>query len=176
MVIDGQVDTRETAATIIDLAVRGAVTVQSTGDDDFRVTLVDPSRAAAPHEMVLLTALFEGSPPGTTVDLSTPGSLQTAHAEMQTSVRNQVSARGWFRQSPSATATGGAGFGLVAVVFFAIFGLGAAALWIVVPLLPVIATVVVIRVKLRRGLRTADGRAMTDQVEGFRTYLATARR
>ena len=42
LLIDGQVDTRETAATIIDLAVRGALTVQSTGENDFRVTLVDP--------------------------------------------------------------------------------------------------------------------------------------
>ena len=32
----------------------------------------------------------------------------------------------------------------------------------------------VIRYKLRRGQRTADGRAVTDQVEGFKTYLATA--
>ena len=31
-----------------------------------------------------------------------------------------------------------------------------------------------IRTKLRRGQRTADGRAVCDQVEGFRTYLATA--
>ena len=70
LLIDGQVDPRETAATIIDLAVRGALTVQSEGADDFRVTLVDPSRAAAPHEMVLLTNLFGGAPPGAVKDLS----------------------------------------------------------------------------------------------------------
>ena len=73
LLVDGQVDTRETAATIIDLAVRGALTVESTGEDDFRVTLVDPDRAAAPHEMVLLTALFDGQPPGATKDLLVPG-------------------------------------------------------------------------------------------------------
>ena len=38
LLIDGQVDSRETAATIIDIAVRGALTVQSSGEDDFRVT------------------------------------------------------------------------------------------------------------------------------------------
>jgi hypothetical protein len=32
----------------------------------------------------------------------------------------------------------------------------------------------VIRTKLRRGQRTAEGRAVCDQVEGFKTYLATA--
>lgn len=174
LLIDGQVDARETAATIIDLAVRGALTVQSTGKKDFRVTLVDPDRASAPHEMVLLTSLFAGQPPGATEDLSTPGSLNSAHQAMQASVRNQVAARGWFRKVPSASATTGFGFSALAVVFFGIFGLGAALLWILVPLLPVIITVIVIRVKLRRGQRTPDGRAVCDQVEGFRTYLATA--
>lgn len=88
LLIDGQVDTRETAGTIIDLAVRGALRVESQGDDDFRVTLLDPDRATAPHEMVLLTALFSGQPPGATVDLSTQGSLTGAHKAMQTSVIN----------------------------------------------------------------------------------------
>jgi hypothetical protein len=60
LLIDGQVDARETAATIIDLAVRGALTVQSYREDEFQVTLVDPSKATAPHEMVLLTSLFNG--------------------------------------------------------------------------------------------------------------------
>ena len=98
LLVDGQVDTRETAATIIDLAVRGALTVQSTGEDDFRITLVDPDRAAAPHEMVLLNGFFFGEPPGAVVDLSAQGSLTTAHKALETSVRNQVASRGWFRR------------------------------------------------------------------------------
>jgi len=174
LLVDGQVDTRETAATIIDLAVRGALRVESTDDDDFRVTLLDPNRAAAPHEMVLLTALFDGEPPGATRDLSKRGSLVTAHTKMRDSVRNQVASRGWFREVPSAATTGTFGFGAIAFGIFLAFSVGAWVLWVLVPLLPILVTVAVIRVKLRRGQRTADGRAVTDQVEGFRTYLATA--
>jgi len=174
LLIDGQVDARETAGTIIDLAVRGAVRVESQGDDDFRVTLLDPDRATAPHEMVLLTALFAGQPPGAAVDLSTQGSLLPAHQAMQTSVINQVTARGWFRKVPSATATGSVSFGVVVVVAFIAFQVGAAVLLLLVPLVPILITVLVIRSKLRRGQRTPDGRAVCDQVEGFRTYLATA--
>lgn len=174
LLIDGQVDARETAATIVDLAVRGALTIQSSDDNDFRVTLVDPSRATAPHEMVLLTALFDGQPPGAVKDLSTRGSLLTAHTEMQTSVRNQVTARGWFRKVPSGTAAGGLGVGALALVGFAAFGISFWILALLIPLLPIIITVAVIRSKLRRGQRTADGRAMCDQVEGFKTYLETA--
>ena len=75
MLMDGQVDIRETAATIIDLAVRGALTVQSDGEHDFRVTPVDLTKASAPHETVLLTSLFEDETPGAERDLSRPGSL-----------------------------------------------------------------------------------------------------
>jgi uncharacterized membrane protein YgcG len=174
LLIDGQVDSRETAATIIDLAVRGALRVESQGDDDFRVTLVDPARATAPHEMVLLTSLFDGEPPGAARDLSAQGSLTSAHREMQASVRNQVAARGWFTKVPSSAAAHGIGFGGIVFAVIAAFTIGAWVLWILVPLLPVIITVLVIRAKLRRGQRTAEGRAVCDQVEGFKTYLATA--
>jgi uncharacterized membrane protein YgcG len=174
LLLDGQVDARETAATIIDLAVRGALRVESSSDNDFQVTLLDPRLATAPHEMVLLTALFDGEPPGAARDLSSRGSLLSAHQQMQASVRNQVAARGWFTKVPSSAAAHGIGFGGIVFAVIAAFTLGAWVLWILVPLLPVIITVLVIRAKLRRGQRTAEGRAMCDQVEGFKTYLATA--
>jgi uncharacterized membrane protein YgcG len=174
LLIDGQVDARETAATIIDLAVRGALTVQSYGKDDFQVTLVDPNRATAPHEMVLLTSLFDGQPPGTVKDLSVPGSMAEAHENMRDSVRNQVTSRGWFRKVPSAAATSSFGFGLIVIAIFASFAVGFWLLLVCIPLLPILITFAVIRTKLKRGQRTAEGRAVCDQVEGFRTYLATA--
>jgi uncharacterized membrane protein YgcG len=174
LLIDGQVDTRETAATIIDLAVRGALTVQSYGKDDFRVTLIDPSRATAPHEMVLLTTLFDGQPPGAVKDLSAQGSMTHAHERMRDSVRNQVTARGWFRKVPSAAATSSFGFGLIVIAIFASFAVGFWLLLLCIPLLPIVITLAVIRSKLKRGQRTAEGRAVCDQIEGFRTYLATA--
>ncbi len=174
LLIDGQVDTRETAATIVDLAVRGAIRVESQNDDDFRVTLLDPDRAAAPHEMVLLTSLFGGQGPGATKDLATRGSMLSAHTAMRDSVRNQVAARGWFRKVPSATATGSFGFGAIVFGVFVALTVTPWILLVLVPVLPILITVAVIRFKLRRGQRTADGRAVCDQVEGFKLYLATA--
>jgi uncharacterized protein (TIGR04222 family) len=174
LLIDGQVDSRETAATIIDLAVRGALKVQSTGEDDFQVILEDPNRTAAPHEMVLLNSLFGGDRLGAVRDLSAKGSLASAHEAMRDSVRNQVTARGWFRKVPSAAATSSVSFGVIAVAVFAAFAVGAWVLLLLIPLLPIIITIAVIRNKLRRGQRTAEGRAVCDQVEGFKTYLATA--
>jgi len=174
LLADGQVDTRDTAATIIDLAVRGALTVQSENKNDFRVTLVDPDRASAPHEMVLLNDIFAGQTPGTQVDLSSPGSMSSAHESMKAAVRDQVASRGWFTQVPSGRATKGAGFGILALVVFGGFALGAWVLLLAIPLLPILVTVAVVRSKMKRGQRTPAGRAMCDQVEGFETYLSTA--
>ena len=63
---------------------------------------------------------------------------------------------------------------MIAIAVFAAFAVGAWVLLLLIPLLPIIITVAVIRFKLRRGQRTAEGRAVCDQVEGFKTYLATA--
>jgi uncharacterized protein (TIGR04222 family) len=176
LLIDGQVDSQDTAATIIELAVKGALTVQSDGEHDFRVTLVDPSKASAPHETVLLTGLFDDEPPGAERDLSRPGSLASAHEQMQDSVRNQVAARGWFRKVPSVAAINGLGLTMIAFAVLAVLGVGFWIAWtrslprvllLLIPLLPIIITVAVIRTKLKRGQRTAEGRAMCDQVEGF---------
>jgi uncharacterized protein (TIGR04222 family) len=183
LLIDGQVDTRETAATVIDLAVRGALTVESDGAGDFRVTLLDPSKASASHETVLLTSMFDGDPSGAARDLSEPGSITSAHEQMRDSVRNQVAARDWFRKVPSAAETSGFGVAVIAIAVFAALALGFWIAWtrelprvllLLIPLLPIIITLAVIRAKLKRGQRTAEGRAICDQVEGFRGYLATA--
>ena len=174
LLVDGKLNTRETAATIIDLAVRGALTVQSSGKKDFQVTLRDPGRASAPHEVILLDGVFGGGGPGTQVDLSKQGSLAKAHDAMDKAVRSQVASRGWYRKQPSAAAAGGLGCLVVAVPVFSAFALGAVMMLLLVPLLPILVTFAVIRIKLGRGRRTADGRAVCDQVEGFKTYLATA--
>lgn len=180
LLIDGQVDTRETAATLVDLAVRGALVLNSDGGKDVSVTLVDPNLATAPHEMVLMTHLFSGRPPGTEVDLKKQGSMLKAHTEMANSVRSQVTQRGWFTKVPSATrATSFSAGGVVILlvlgyqlrgVFTGEGGLGL----LILPLIPIVVTLLVLRHKRRRGQRTADGRAVCDQVEGFKIYIETA--
>ena len=102
---------------------------------------------------------------------------------MRDSVRNQVTARGWFRKVPSAAGTSNFGLAVIAIAVFAVLAVGFWIAWagtlpkellLLIPLVPIIITVAVIRAKLKRGQRTAEGRAICDQVEGFRTYLATA--
>lgn len=173
LLIDGQVDYRETAATLVDLAVRGALVLADLGGGEVQVTLVDPSRATAPHEMVLMTTLFTSAPPGASVTLGSRGTLKPAHDALVTAVRNQVTDRGWFRAIPGASKIGGlAGGGIGCLAFFGF--VSAPVLLFLIPLAPIVITVAVVAAKMRRGQRTADGRAVCDQVEGFKTYLATA--
>ena len=84
---------------------------------------------------------------------------------------------------PSAAGTSTFGFAVIAIAVFAVLGVGFWIAWArtlpkellpLIPLVPIIITVAVIRAKLKRGQRTAEGRAICDQIEGFRTYLATA--
>jgi hypothetical protein len=131
---------------------------------------------------VLLTSLFDDEPPGAERDLARPGSLASAHEQMQDSVRNQVAARGWFRKVPSAAAISGLGLAMIA---FAVFCPRSRVLDRMDPCAAKGAVAVDPTLadhnhrcfdpyEAQRGQRRAEGRAICDQVEGFRSYLATA--
>lgn len=176
LLIDGQVDVRETTATLVDLAVRGALEMRQGQGNALMMRLVDASRARAPHETVLMRSIFGGTPSGGWVQLSTRGAMDDAHRAMVASVTNQVTTRGWFTDVPRTKARAGCG-GLVAIAFFIVPAAGASllTLWpLVAAVLGIIAVVGVVGSRLRRGQRTAVGRAVTDQIEGFELYLTTA--
>ncbi|GAB3622012.1 DUF2207 domain-containing protein [Mariniluteicoccus endophyticus] len=184
LLIDGAVDVRDTTATIVELARRGAVQLSKVGDRQFSMTLLDPQRVSAPHETVLLNTLFGGG--AGAVTLGQNGEMMAAHQAVTTSLRSQVTMRRWFKRLPGAGHHLGIGslWSVVAFGGFALYAFGpdvlldlmgpaASLLWLV-PLVPVLVTWWVTRAKMRRGQRTAAGRAVADQIEGFRTYMATA--
>ena len=123
--------------------------------------------------MALLNGIFRGDPPGTVVDLGAQGSMLQAHQDMDAAVRQQVRpAAGSPRCRPAATK--GLGVGVVALAFFGIVHAGAVG---AAPRGGAAA-----RHRHGRGGPRQDapraahpeGRAWTDQVEGFQKYLATA--
>lgn len=179
-VIDGQVDSRDTAATIVDLAVRGVIKIEEAGDsgDNYRLRLLDPGRLTAPHEVGLLNNLFGGAPPGAVVDLSGRGSMLSSHKAMIKAVRQQVRRRRWFTAMPKRAGKVGFGVAIIwAILFFVLqagFHLNLTMVAVLIPIVSLLITWGVISKKLGRGQRTPDGRAVTDQVEGFKQYLATA--
>lgn len=178
LLIDGETQVRDTTAALVSLAVSGAIQLRS--DEEQQVRLVDPSRAPDETSWLVLQGLFpQGSQPGEVIDLGTPGTLSDTHAKVQQAVLDRSNREGWFLRLPGAAGGLGCGIGglFFPVLMFAIVGgtfIGPMLLLALPLVLSAAITTWVARSKLRRGQRTALGRALTDQVEGFRTYLATA--
>ena len=194
LLIDAKATTTETAATLIDLAVRGGVRIENTGDSQNAV-LVNPAAATAPHEQKLLSGLFPSLQPGSSVPLERAAvgdqTMRRAHNGMIAALRDQVKQRGWYLRMPRAG--GGSAFkngtGCACMSMIAIWVVGAGligtivgaetgglgrAVVIAVPVLAVIVALGIWIGKRAKGQRSPAGRAVADQLIGFRKYLATA--
>lgn len=191
--IDATINTVETSATLIDLAVRGGLRIIDQEDEKY-VELVDPSKAVAPHEKALVHGLFQGGQPGATVPLKRgqvgDKKMYKAHIAHRDALQKMATDSGWYVRQPVPNRTK-AGLssaknifiGVIIVGFIAFHGTTFAALSlplfvkvaaIAVPLIAVVIGLFVWRRTAGRGTRSGVGRALTDQVEGFRTYLDTA--
>jgi hypothetical protein len=194
LLIDAKANTTETAATLIDLAVRGGIRIDNTGAEQ-KAVLLNPAVATVPHEQVLVQGLFPSLQPGSEIVLERrptgDTSMRQAHDAMIRQLREQIRQRGWYVRMPRAG--GGSSFasgakiaclGMVAIWVFgagiagtaigaATGGLGRAAS-IVIPVVAVLVAIGIWIGKRGKGQRNPAGRAVTDQLIGFRTYLATA--
>ncbi|TDT33763.1 DUF2207 domain-containing protein [Naumannella halotolerans] len=176
-VIDGKITGEETAAVLVDLAVKGAVKIHGERADDYEVELLDPGRAANPEDTVFLNALFPGPQrPGQRVAIGGRSSLERPADQLRQVIEDQVHAHGWFKVRPRAGRAGKwtGSIGMIFVLGWIVINIGWLLLLPMLLLAGPIITWLVVRAKMKSGTRTAEGRAITDQVEGFRTYLATA--
>lgn len=195
LLIDSTIDTRETAATLIDLAVRGGVRIVEEDEVQY-AELVDLRVATIPHEQALMTGLFPGLAAGTRVTMARgkvgDNTMMNAHNATVAAVRNQVAQQGWYLRMPSVgrgRPGGGTARNLIGcavlVFFFGFSGIASAAtaiagggslkaVLLIIPAVAIIGGLVVISKMRGRGQRSAVGRAVDDQALGFRKYLATA--
>lgn len=172
--LDGQYKTEHLTATLVGLATNGAITLTSEGRPE--AELRDPRRAPDEPSEILLSELFDGR--RTTVRLDRAGQLAEASDALEADARSVALGNKWFR----GVARGRKSFsimGLLWVVMMGSFFFDVRALsglaWLLGPAtVALVITWIVVQTKMARGQRTALGRAWTDQVEGFRTYIATA--
>ncbi|SDB86128.1 Uncharacterized membrane protein [Raineyella antarctica] len=180
LLMDGKLEPRETAATLVDMAVHGVLKLSGDAESGYVVTLVDPLAVRSQHEAVLVDTLFPGGRPGRSVQLGTAGELTAAHDSMVASLRREVESYGWFTHVPAGGRrihVPGFSRGIFGLVVLSSFLMSTGILGnmvLLLPLVPIVIAVLVVRRLLQRGQRTALGRALTDQGEGFREYLATA--
>ena len=116
--------------------------------------------------------------------------MRRAHNEMIKTLRYQVRQRQWYLRMPRQLGSGGvnangcaclsmlaigmAGVGLMGTVAAAATGGLGRAVMVAIPVIAVIVALGIWIAKRSRGQRNPAGRAVADQLIGFRTYLATA--
>ncbi|TCC37537.1 DUF2207 domain-containing protein [Kribbella speibonae] len=179
------------AATLIHLAVRGAIRLDNTDEGARKAVLVDPEVATAQHEKVLLKGLFPKQEPGEerALERAEVGdySLVQAADKMYDAVWTSIKRQEWYLRLPAASGNGDGstalGWMLTIALVILCFGIGqigsgpATAGRVIAIIVPGSALLTLLWMwigRKRRGLRSAEGRAITDQVLGFQQYLATA--
>jgi uncharacterized membrane protein YgcG len=176
LILDESADTKDVTATIVDLAVRGFLTItENQKKGDWTLTYKSGAdEVLFPFEKTILDGLFAGR---TTVKLSDlkgtfAPTLKVAEKEMYT----DAASRRLFTSSPeqARTAWGFLGCSVVLVGFAATAGLGLAFGWGFVGLAVVIVGIVLTASFPFMPQRTAAGRDLMQHTLGFRLYMNTA--
>ncbi|HEV7526462.1 MAG TPA: DUF2207 domain-containing protein [Acidimicrobiia bacterium] len=159
----------DVTATIVDLAVRGWLTITDLdGDYQLTATQVAGKGTPVPYETALMNALFGGGPSVKLSDLKYKFRAQLS--EIQSAMYDDVVTQGWYLIRPDRTrqrwlllAVGGVVASIAATVIVAVassFGL--------VPLGLLLGAITLLAVAGHMPARTGKGSAMFSRVRGFR--------
>ncbi|MBK8459252.1 MAG: DUF2207 domain-containing protein [Micropruina sp.] len=162
LLLDGTTQVRHTTATLVGLAVSGAIKLRSGPDPEAR--LIDPRKVPDKPSDLLLDSIFDSGQ--TSVALDVQGALSEGHDDIVKYVARQADQGKWFVRRSPRKAAGSVTGGLAAASFVGFWSLGSAVLMVIPVAVSLIATVAVVSAKLTRGQRSGVGRALTDQVEG----------
>ena len=196
-IIDEEANTIDVSATVVDLAVRGFLTIEEVESGglfkraDWQLTkLVAPSQAEPllPYEETLLAGIFASSNPVLLSDLK--NKFHTTLTTAQSQMYAEVTRMGWFRRSPEKVRRGWTTLGMV------VMGAGLASGWflglqsaqsdqvggvsfgipsgIVLALGLLVAGGIIYLLGNRMAAKTAVGSAVLAQSLGFKQYLVTA--
>ena len=177
LILDESADTKDVTATIVDLAVRGYLTIaEGAGKADWTLTQKNGPEISAllPYERTLLYGLFSGRDTVKLSDLKGTFSPTLRMAEGQ--IYADSLSRRLFTSNPTQAraAWGCLGFALVLVGFAAAVGLGLAFGWGLVGLAIVISGIALAATFPFMPQRTAAGRDLLQHTLGFRLYMTTA--
>lgn len=180
---------KATPAALIELAHAGAPTIEAvpdaakeyakTGGVRRTATARDLSKAPSEYSAAFAQRLFEDD---TTIVLDNPDAadqkrFQEAAAPLVQDVSKAPMKRGWRTRGGPRRTLPYLLLGLLAVIALIVLSfavLNTGALLYLGPLVLAGIALVVAIVVWASGHRTADGRALTDQVQGFRRYIETA--
>ncbi|TMC52155.1 MAG: DUF2207 domain-containing protein [Chloroflexi bacterium] len=177
LILDESADTKDVTATIVDLAVRGFLTINEVpGQKDWLLVWKPGAAASAllPYEKTLLDGLFAGRQQVKISELK--GTFQTTLRSAESEVYADAMSRKLFRFRPD--------YMRGIAVFIAILGILAGAGlsyalgmlfgWGLVGIAPILAGLVLLVTHRALSTRTAAGRDLMQHSLGFRLYMTTA--
>jgi hypothetical protein len=164
--MDATADDRDITATLVDLAVRGHLTIAQPGKHDFEFTRQAGSDQLTGYESSLLERLFRSGGRVTTDDLkdeSYASLLSDTRGELYSRVSTELR---WFTRNPMMVRVLAISGGIALVLGLVGWGL--------LGLAGLITGVGVLVLNNKFGSRSADGSAVLAQAKGFELYLTTA--
>lgn len=174
---DATADNVDITATIIDLAVRGHITITEVGKKQWAFTY-NPNVAdqlTEPEQFAIRT-MFKRQQTVTTKDLR-----KERYGDLMPGIRSRLYQRvtkdlRWFKANPESSRAGAVvmGIGLIALGLVSGWALGRLLGLGLLGGAFVITGLAVLLMHKRFGARTADGSAMLAQSKGFEQYLSTA--
>jgi len=178
LILDESADTKDVTATIIDLAVRGHLTISEVPNQrDWLFTWksgdVTPLQ---PYEKTILDGLFNGLSEVKLSELKTSGMFQPTLRQAEGEVIADAMARRFFTHNPTYTRLAWGFLGVLGIVFggFLAYELGLLFGWGLVGVAFVLVGVVLLAVAGKMTQRTATGRDVMQHALGFRLYMTTA--
>jgi uncharacterized protein (TIGR04222 family) len=177
LILDESADAKDVTATIVDLAVRGYMTIKEVPEDkDWTFTWKAGGEASTllPHEKTLLDALFAGRKEVSLFELKGKFAPTVKQAEGQ--IYEDGLTRKLFTGRPDLARTqwGCLGFALIFVGIAVSIVLGLAFGWGLVGAAIVLTGIVLTVTFPFMPQRTATGRDLLQHTLGFRLYMTTA--
>jgi uncharacterized membrane protein len=177
LILDEKADAKDVTATIVDLAVRGYLTIaEIPGKKDWVLTQMknwDPAELMA-FENTILSGLFAGRQQVTLSDLKGTFTIELTTAERQ--MYKDAMTRKWFSSNPQIAQAGWGCLGIGIVIAGGAAGifLGIQFGWGLVGVAVVLVGIVMTASFPFMAQRTAAGRDVLQHTLGFRLYMTTA--
>lgn len=176
LLLDESADTKDVSATIVDLAVRGHLTISEVPNErDWLLTWkagdVSP---LLPYEKTIFDGLFTGRQQVKISELK--GTFHDTLSTAENEVVSDAMARRFFTHNPTYTRLAWGFLAVLGIIFGGAmtYGLGLFFGWGLVGAAVLLVFVALLAVSKRMTQRTATGRDVMQHALGFRLYMTTA--
>ncbi len=180
LLLDERADTKDATATIVDLAVRGYLTIEELdkswvfGKTDWKLTKKKEPEDLQPYERTIMKGLFDD---GAEVKVSElKNAYHTSLSKAQEQLYSDAVRHKWFARSPDASRSAASIMAVIVGVGGGVLGFGLGRLFGAALIgVPVVAIgVLMLATSSWMPSRTAKGSEALRRVLGFRLYINTA--